>query len=220
MADITRILLTAFEPFGGRHKNASAEALALFRDQAAMPNMSIEIQLLPVESGRAPQMLCRIIDESLPDIVLCLGEAKRDALCIETTGYNERQFTIPDNAGNRFERSPIRQDRPDSLKVTLDVGELLQAIEAAGVPVRISDDPGRYLCNEVLFSLLNHLAERRLPIRAGFIHVPHLPEYAVTDDYPSMLTSEVVRALRRVLDTLVKSRRIEALSSDRGAQSQ
>ena len=108
------VLLTAFEPFGGRAKNASAEALAGVMQQAgALPGLSLTARLLPVEAGLAADQLRSALDEVRPDVLLSLGEAPRDVVCLEQMGYNERRFSIPDNAGNLLTDQPVfRADRP------------------------------------------------------------------------------------------------------------
>jgi pyrrolidone-carboxylate peptidase len=69
------ILLTAFEPFGGRAKNASAEALAGVMQQAkALTGLSLTARLLPVEAGLAADQLRAALDEVRPDVLLSLGD--------------------------------------------------------------------------------------------------------------------------------------------------
>jgi pyroglutamyl-peptidase len=197
-----RILITAFEPFDGRTKNASAEAVKALMQETIPANIEITVCLLPVETITAPEQVLRAINDRQPDYVVSLGEAKRDSVCIETVAYNERKFTIPDNAGFLLD-GKIVPDAATSYVATLPVEAMLHAIARTGVQVRLSDDAGRYLCNEVMYSVLHDLTHRdQAPVPAGFIHVPHLPEVALDPDYPSMPTEQVVRALLAVLDVL------------------
>src|SRR5205814_7677923 len=100
MASQKRILISAFEAFDGRTRNASAEAAKQLATQKDRLPAGLEIFtcLLPVETGRAAEMLNAEILRIQPDDVVSLGEAKRDAICLETTAHNERKFTIPDNS--------------------------------------------------------------------------------------------------------------------------
>jgi len=199
-----KILLTAFEPFGGRTRNASAEALAVLMQQSdVLKDLSLEARLLPVETGRASDELRRALDESQPDILLALGEAQREAICLEQLGVNQRRYTIPDNAGNLIEDEPVDPTGPPTYTTTLPLEVMLAAMQATGVPVRLSDDAGRYLCNEVLYTALHYARHHRRPERVGFIHLPHLPFAAVGDDYPSLSTEEVVPALQAALRVVV-----------------
>jgi pyroglutamyl-peptidase len=197
-----RILITAFEAFDGRDKNASAEAVKALMQETIAANIELIVCLLPVETGTASKQMRCAIKDNQPDYVISLGEAKRDAICIETVAYNERKFLIPDNAGLLIDGTPVEPDGPASYDTTLPFEAMLHAIDRTGVPVRLSDDAGRYLCNEVMYSTLYDVARREALIPAGFIHVPHLPEAAIEPDYPSMPTEYVVRALLAVLGVL------------------
>ncbi len=196
------ILITAFEPFGGRALNASERALAALPDSLA-GDVRLQKRLLPVEAGRASEAITSTIDEVGPDAVVCMGEATRDALCVEQIGFNERRYTAPDNAGNVFDGGPIDPAGPPDYRVTLPTSAMVAAMQAAGVPARLSEDAGRFLCNEVLFSALHHLATRGRPIPAGFIHVPRLPE-AVEEGEPSLPTEETVRGILAALGALIE----------------
>lgn len=202
------ILMTAFEPFGGRTKNASAEALAQFVDQLDKDfPLRVVTRGLPVAAGEAGEMLRAAIDEVKPDYVLCLGEAKRPEICLERVGWNERRFTQPDNAGNHFNGTPIREGGPASYPSTLPLDAMLSAMQQETPAARFSDDAGRYLCNEALYTCLDHIARHGLNVQAGFIHVPLLPEHAASPDDAgsTMPTGDVVRALAAGLRRLAQA---------------
>lgn len=55
----------------------------------------------------------------------------------------------------------------------------------------LSDDPGRYLCNQVFFTTLEFLGKNALRIPAGFIHLP-LETVCPTRDAARAI-SEVIR---------------------------
>lgn len=198
-----KVLLTAFEPFDGRAKNASAEALtALIREREALPGLVLEARLLPVQTERAAEELCRVLEAVRPTALVSLGEARRDAICLEQQAINQRHFTRPDNAGNLIEDQPVNPDGPPVYPATLPLERMLSAIQAVGVPVRLSDDAGRYLCNEVFYTARHYAEQHGAPEQVGFIHVPHLPSAATDEDYPTLPASEVVRSLRAALSVL------------------
>jgi pyroglutamyl-peptidase len=62
----------------------------------------------------------------------------------------------------------------DSLDATLPLAPIASALVAADIPLTLSSDPGRYLCNAMLFHAL-HWAQGT-PTRVGFVHIPHLAE--------------------------------------------
>ena len=61
---------------------------------------------------------------------------------------------------------------------TLPVRAMAQAMVDAGVPAAVSYSAGTYVCNAVLFSVLDALAASQSTARAGFVHVPNSPEQA------------------------------------------
>jgi pyroglutamyl-peptidase len=102
-----------------------------------------------------------------------LGEARgATTVRLETTAWNELNFTLPDVAGWQPRGGAIVAGAPRSLAATLPM-EIFQAdLSAAGFPVACSTEPGRYLCNQLMFCTLSHLAKHSPSTAAGFIHLP------------------------------------------------
>jgi pyrrolidone-carboxylate peptidase len=133
-----------------------------------------------VAQGSARHALRRAIARHRPHAVLCFGEAaSRASICIERVAYNERTYRIADNSGARVVSAPVTRGAPASLRSTaIDAGMLRamrDAVRAFGASVRMSDDAGRFLCNEVLFDCLHRA---RGGYTAVFIHVPQTPAQA------------------------------------------
>ena len=68
-----KILITAFEPFGGEPVNPAQEAVALVPDEIA--GAQIVKCTVPVVFGKAIETVCAAIDREEPDAVLCIGQA-------------------------------------------------------------------------------------------------------------------------------------------------
>lgn len=188
-----KILVTAFGPFGGRSLNASSLALAELKRR--MPFLNTRI--LPVDSVLAPRRLARAMREVRPDVLILLGEAGGSTtIRLETTAWNELDFRIPDIAGRQPQKQPIHSSAPDRLHSTLPLGQIHDHLLGAGHEVSLSTDPGRYLCNQVLFHALC-LGGSGIP--AGFIHLP------LEKDYPTPRSAsaleEVVRLILRTGNT-------------------
>ena len=75
-----------------------------------------------------------------------------------------------------------------------------------GIPARISNSAGTYVCNDLMYHLL-HLLHTRFPqVRGGFIHVPYLPEQAARlKDQPSMALETIVAGLKAAVETAVEN---------------
>ncbi|QTN33188.1 pyroglutamyl-peptidase I [Akkermansiaceae bacterium] len=183
------VLVTAFGPFGGRERNASM--LALMELRKMMPE--IRTRILPVDAVLAPSRLRQALREIRPDALIMLGEAAgSDAIRLEGTAWNEKDFRIPDIAGRMPTGVPIRPGAPASMPSTLPLREIHQCLADAGQPVTHSQDPGRYLCNQLFFSAMDFLKTNALRIPAGFIHLP------LEGELPSTKAAEAIaEAIRR-----------------------
>ncbi|WP_300344104.1 pyroglutamyl-peptidase I [Nesterenkonia sp.] len=188
------ILISAFEPFGALDYNPSADLAALLAHRAAHQQLLCQrehgpLQLrtvtLPVEFGRAGELLTSAVAEAQPAAVVALGlAAGTDAVRLERIGVNLRDARIPDNAGAQPVDQPIAEDGPAAWFSTLRLKAAHRRIAAAEIPVRLSLSAGTYLCNEVLYTLLHHLQRNGPAVPAGFVHVPDLrsPEAPVSLD--------------------------------------
>jgi pyroglutamyl-peptidase len=171
------VLVTGFAPFGGERINPSWEiAKALPRSIA---KQRIERMEVPTEFGRAIDVTTRAITELNPSIVLSLGQAGgRAALTLERVAINVDDARIADNAGQQPIDAPIRAKAPPAYFATLPIKRMVQAMSAKGFAAEVSNSAGTFVCNHLMFGVLDHIARKRLPIRAGFMHVPFLPEQA------------------------------------------
>lgn len=185
-----KLLVTAFGPFDGRLENASL--LALRELKGVCPE--IRTRVLPVDMVAAPARLRQALRTLRPDALILLGEAAGSkAIRLETTGWNELNFRIPDNAGRHPAPRPIRPGGEEFLASTLPFDRILGRLQAVGLPASLSSNPGRYLCNQVLYTAIDFLKTLGHPCRAGFIHLP------LADDLP---TSQAVAALGHVIHEL------------------
>lgn len=165
-----RILVTAFEPFGGDPENASLEAVRrleqAWRDDP-QPRIELVTGTLPVAFAAAGPALAALVERHAPDAVLAVGEAGgRSAITPERWAVNEDDARIPDNAGDQPRGTAIEPDGPTRRPSGLDIDALVSAILAVGLPAHASDDAGRFLCNHVAYLVAG------LPVAGGFIHVP------------------------------------------------
>jgi pyroglutamyl-peptidase len=171
-----KLLLTGFEPFGGSSVNPSQEIVRALAGRH-FPGVEIATALLPVDSERGPAEALLAVQTCRPDAVLSLGQANgRAVLSIERVALNLADYAMPDNAGTRAADQPVVTGGPAAYFVTLPVRALLAAVRAANIPAELSLSAGTFLCNQVLYAVLHHIAASGVPTRAGFIHVPSLPE--------------------------------------------
>lgn len=152
------ILITAFEPFDGRTENNSLNTLNKL-------NITADKVILPVDTLGIKEALYKI-DLNKYDLIIMLGEAKRDKVSIEMRAYNQLQMRIKDNKGNQL-NDVILKDGPDFLETSLNIHHK-DAI--------ISKDAGLFLCNQAYYLLLHHPTQAK----KLFIHVPVVGDFTKT----------------------------------------
>jgi pyroglutamyl-peptidase len=200
-----KLLISGFEPFNGQAINPSREVVAALAGRG-IPGADLHSLVLPVDAERAPRQLLEFVDEWKPGVVVCLGEAGgRARISIERVAVNLLDFRIPDNAAQQPVDQPAVDDAPDAYFSTLPTRAMFEAARDAGVPAELSMTAGTYLCNLVSFCVLHHIATGRLRCRAGFIHLPFLPEQAAREHraVPSMALETMVRGVEAGLGVLV-----------------
>jgi pyroglutamyl-peptidase len=192
-----RLLLTGFDPFGGEKVNPSWE-IARALDGQVIGDLEVCSRSLPVEWGRALDVLYRHIAEVRPDVVISLGQSGRPEISPERMGINVSDATAPDNAGVVATDLPIVPGGPAAYFSTLPVKAMAAAMREAGIPAHVSNTAGTYLCNHVMYGLLHYFGARGLDVPAGFVHVPTLPEQMAARPRPegSMALDTMVRAIR------------------------
>ncbi len=189
-----KLLITGFEPFGGVDINPSW--LAVER----LPNRVGDYELcklqLPTIFGQAARMVLEKAEEFAPDLIISVGVAVgRDAVTPERIAVNIRDARIPDNAGNQPRGAFVAEEGPAAYFATLPVEAMAQAIRDAGIRATVSNSAGSYVCNDVMYSVLHACAGSH--VRAGFIHVPQLPEQGE----PSMALKTIIQALEIAITT-------------------
>ena len=192
------LLITGFDPFGGENINPSWEAVSRLPDVIGGYRLT-KLQI-PTVFGRAADTVLAAAEADKPDAILCVGQAGgRDAVTPERIAVNMASARIADNSGNQPVEIPIIPDGPDGIFSTVPVLRMADAIAAAGLPGKISNSAGTFVCNDTLYRLLHHYTAT--PVRVGFIHVPFLPHQA-KEGVPSMELSDIIAALTAAIGVL------------------
>lgn len=195
------VLLTGFAPFDGAALNASWLAVSTLRGRR-IAGHRVLVRELPVDFRDALPQLRRVIRETRPSLVVCVGQADtRACVSLERVAINLIDARIPDNAGNRPIDAPVVIDGPAAYFSTLPLKAMLAALREAGIPAEVSQTAGTYVCNQVFYGLM-HALRRRTRVRAGFIHVPSSRQQAAKrSDAPGMPIETIAGALRIALRT-------------------
>lgn len=167
-----RVLLIGFGPFPGAPFNPSAvlaQALVRRRRPALAETMRTA-HVLPTRYAAVDRQLPKLF-AAKPDIVLIFGLAgRRRHVCVEMTARNAASVLFPDAGGHRPRRGVIAPGGPPALRGAAPFFALIGALRKASLPVRLSRDAGRYLCNYAYWRALEHARDGRPLVQ--FIHIP------------------------------------------------
>lgn len=171
-----RVLLTGFEPYGGRSFNPAFETMRAL-DGRNIGGAAVVGRALPVSLNRLRQGLAQHLDEVRPQAVIALGLWPGEPMIrLERIGINVADFEIADNEGARPGDGMVQPDGLAAKVATLPLRAIETALLAEGIPARISSSAGTFLCNACLYTVLELLEETgRSTVAAGFIHVPYAP---------------------------------------------
>lgn len=197
-----KILVTAFDPFGGESVNPAQQAVERLED--VIGGHQIHKLIIPTVFGRAAELVIQEMDALHPDAVVCVGQAGgRKAVTPERVAINVMDANITDNAGVRPQDEPIVPDGPAAYFSTLPIKKMVEEIREAGLAADVSNSAGTFVCNSLLYSVLHHAATNMPETKAVFIHVPFIPQQTEgKENVPSMPLEDIVRALTAAVSVL------------------
>jgi len=201
-----KILVTAFDPFGGEKINPALEAVKLMRDQIEGAEI-VKLEIPTVFHKSIEKVKAAILSEN-PDVVLSIGQAGgRFEVTPERVAINVDDARIPDNEGNQPLNQPVFEDGEPAYFATLPVKAIVEAIQAEGLPSSLSNTAGTFVCNHIMYGVLYHISKMGKPIRAGFIHVPFTPEQVAKrpTPAPSLSAVDICRALEAAVAAIVRN---------------
>ncbi|MDE2208031.1 MAG: hypothetical protein KGK12_15485, partial [Armatimonadetes bacterium] len=201
---LMRTLLTGYGPFGAVAANPSQSLVEWF-DLTGAPGHALTCLSLPVSYTRAMAVLEAALTTGVDghpyDAVLSLGVAAGEtAWRVERLAFN--RTGRPDIDGYAPSTGLLEEAGPPELEATLPCEMLAQAIVAQGLPARISDSAGDYLCNAALYRSLRYAAQAGDSTRCGFIHIPSDVAGKTREDEPAFEFADHVRAVEAALEAI------------------
>ena len=194
------ILVTGFEPFNGDKLNPSW-LIAQQLHGELIHGAAVRALQLPTVFDQALAVLREALRRQRPSLVLALGLAGgRAALSLERVAINVNDARIPDNAAAQPIDTPVLAGAPAAYFSTLPIKAMAVALRGADVPAEVSQTAGTFVCNHVFFGLM-HTLRRRKGVRAGFMHVPYLPQQAAQHDTLGLPLDLMVQGVRLALAT-------------------
>ena len=199
-----KILVTGFDPFGSDKINPAIEAVKKLPDTIKGAKI-IKLEI-PTVFNKSAQVVHQVIVKEQPDYVLNVGQAGgRSALTPERVAININDGRIPDNDGYQPLDEPIQPDGDTAYFTQLPIKAMAKAIRAAGLPAIVSNTAGTYVCNHIFYQVQYMRAKEFPKLKAGFIHIPFLPEQVITrPNQPSMALADIVKGLTAAIGAIVE----------------
>lgn len=201
-----KILLTAFDPFGGEQINPAQEAVRIVSDEIC--GATIVKLTVPTVFARAIGVVMEAIKSEKPDAVLLIGQAGgRSAITPERVAINISDARIADNEGHTPVDEPIKKDGPAAYFSTLPIKKMVEAIRAEGLPASVSNTAGTFVCNHLMYGVLDYLSSELPGTVGGFMHVPFAPEQTAKQaaPAPSMSIADITRGIEAALCAIVET---------------
>ena len=206
-----KILLSGFGDWAGSSANpAKAVADALSGEViGGVRGVSV---IAPTLFDEMIKTVTDAIDRDSPEIVVMMGEFNgRSMITVERLAQNfvdATRYDMGDLSEARPQGVPVVSGGPAAYYATLPLRAMVKAMRRAGIPADISDTAGTFGCNLLMYGVLHNIASRGLPIRAGWIHLPSLPETAALDanlGLPSMSVETQVVGVRAAIAAVVEN---------------
>ncbi len=206
-----KILLSGFGDWAGSCANP-AKAVADALDGMTVAGAKIHKVIAPSIFKEMIKTVTDEIDRISPDVVIMMGEfGGRSMITVERIAQNlidAPRYDMGDMSGARPQDEPVVPGGPAAYYATLPLRAMVRAMRDAGIPSDISDAAGTFGCNLLMYGVLNYIAVNQLPIRAGWIHLPALPQTAALDEnvgMPSMSVATQVEGMKAAIQAVVEN---------------
>ena len=184
-----QIWLTGFEPFGHHTENPSQQLVERLLNTTlihhfdenpvhVLESTSVEMtfsgMILSVDEEGSRQSIEHLTDI---DAVVHVGlHENSEKIRFEMSAANENHFRIADNSGRQISATSIVESGNPQLHTTAN-RDTVESAFSRNDAVIISEDCGRFVCNETYYRTLNSIHEQGLQSRgrtlpAIFIHIP------------------------------------------------
>lgn len=172
-----KILVTAFKPFNNFEKNYSMEVLKYVE--------AVDKEILDVVYDDCYYELKSKYKLDDYDLIIATGEARsRDKVTLETQAVNISSCSLYDNNNILKTNEVILKDEENILYTEVDLTKIKER-------VTLSNDAGKFVCNNIYFHLLSEY-----PSKSLFIHVPNCSD--MVEKY-----KECARIINEIIDCFI-----------------
>ena len=172
-----KLLLTAFDPFGGEKINPALEAVKHVQDKIG------DLEIIKLE---VPTVFYKSID---------------------TVANNINDARIPDNEGNQPLSGSIFEDGENAYFSSLPIKAMVAEIRKADIPASVSNSAGTYVCNHLMYGVLYTIAKKYPSMRGGFMHVPFITSQVANrpTNAPSLSLDTIVKGIEAACKAIAEN---------------
>ncbi|MDY0339025.1 MAG: pyroglutamyl-peptidase I [Acholeplasmataceae bacterium] len=195
------VILTGFTPFDGESINPSYEAIQMIEsDDYELIKLRI-----PTTFEHSIEIIADSVKKHQPDLILMIGQAGgRQGISLERFAVNLDDSEIFDNAGIMKHESKIVSDGPIAYQTNLNLKSILKDLMQQGIPSKISNTAGTYVCNHIMYGIYHMIEKEKLHTKALFVHVPYAHEQVKNKpDTFSMSIEEIANAIHIIMDSIL-----------------
>lgn len=194
-----KILVTGFGKFLDNETNPTREVINHLPNKIG--NKEIYTVELPVVFDECFDYLKTYICEIKPDVIMMLGLAGgRFAITPERVAINMKDASGPDNNGYQPKDELIILKGNDAYFSSLPLRKIETILKKEHIPVSISNSAGLYVCNNIMYHVLNYINNHNLDCKAGFIHVPYMDSDKPKEEAFSLPYDDIYKAITKIIE--------------------
>lgn len=200
-----RVLVTAFDPFGGLDTNSSMKVLEKISDK--VDDIEITKLIIPTVYNECARIAWEEAQRIDADVILSLGQAGgRSLITVEVIGINYAHAHLCDNAGVAVCGEKLFEDGEAALFSTLPVKAMVEGVKKCGFEADLSVSAGGFVCNSLLYTLLKNAKDAKSKVRVGFVHLPY--EASQGSSGFCMQDSDMALCVEKMITEIKNSERI------------
>ena len=198
-----KILVTGFDPFGEDTLNPSIEAIK------ALPRIIEGAQIIPLEVPTIFYKCADVVQQAIidvkPNYILSIGQAGgRSELTPERVALNVDDARITDNIGQQPIDQKIQENGKNAYFSELPIKAMVNYMQQKNIPASISNTAGTFVCNHIMYQTLFMTATKFPEIKAGFMHIPFIPEQVIhRPNTPSMSLEHIVEGIIASIQAII-----------------
>jgi len=156
---MTRVLVTAFEPFGGESVNPSQQAVQRLAAGPVLAGVELATAFRPVVFGDAIEALRAAVAAHTPDVVICVGGPVAPALSPRSGSRSPQRRAVPRQCRSAADRRADPARWPGGVRLDAAGGRDGRGDPGGRDPALESSTAGNYVCNNVFYGVMQRMSQ-------------------------------------------------------------